>query len=537
MAFDYRITGPDDGIDDVDGWEGLDPLVVKWGQPLVNAIRFPEHVARCLEENVVITGEAVMAAAESGHKDSLYFLFLEGASPNMRVAAASPADAGVAPDWATRDVDIVFRDVCSENEWLEWFPLQAAANSTEIARYKDRQIDVMRYLLVMGADPYALYRAPLERPKAYRYPGETFDEQLDPPNEDSVDLKQLPQIRKYGTRSVIHSIFEDGGQVLPFFDEKLDLDIERRDPQGRTVLHSACRSVLGADAILDSVLDDRRAQAAVVKDRPDPFTSSDDKPTLFHALRLRNADMLAVDSKGKHILHHLLETLHNPKIDDALAYTLRNLSHLANQPDYHGNFPLHAALQCLRCMAGTNVEVCAQHIEQLLAAGADPLARDARGNTALHYLAASTFHYWAKAEGGRSLFRRFLELGVDVNARNKVGRTAIEIFLDDDSGRTQVQKLPATKSFYGTFGDKAYVYVKLLDLFDEANIDWTERNANGQSLLHLVALQPTKAAVEHAEYLLAKGVDVSAKDKDGKMAADVAEQYGRDEILRVLCAL
>lgn len=179
---------------------------------------------------------------------------------------------------------------------------------------------------------------------------------------------------------------------------------------------------------------------------------------------------------------------------------------------------------------------CLRRIEQLLAAGADPLACDGRGNTALHYLAATGFDDAAPEEPARALFRKFVELGVDVNARNKVKCTAIEVFLDDDnSGRARDNDgQPPAKSFHGTFQDEAYTWVKLLDLFDEANTNWTETNANGKALLHLVALQPTKGAVEHAEYLLAKGVDASAKDKDGKVAADIAEQQGRDKMLKLL---
>ncbi|EEP76426.1 predicted protein [Uncinocarpus reesii 1704] len=465
-----------------------------------------------------------------------------GAHPNMRAAAARPANEGVASDWATRDGDIFFRDTHHklQNECLEWFPLQAAAHSPE-SRYsywdKDRQLGAMRYLLEKGADPYALYRAPLERPNVYRYPGETFDEKLEPLKKEFVDISPAlrPHFSMYGICSVIHSIFENGGQVLPFFDEEFNLDIERRDPQGRTVLHSVCRSILGADAILGDVYRELEAE------KRDPLAASVYRPSLFHAFRLRNADMLAVDNKGKHILHHLFESpadpgLHeDPKIDDALLYTLTHLPQLVNQPDYHGNYPIHAALQSLRHVP-YYFKNRLRRVEQLLAAGADPLACDGRGNTALHYLAATGFDDIAPKEPVRALFRKFAELGVDVNARNKVKRTAIEIFLDDEnSGRARNNDgQPSTKSFYGTFRHDAYAWVNLLDLFDEANTNWTESNANGQTLLHLVALQPTKAAVEHAEYLLAKGVDASAKDRDEKVAADIAEQYGRDEMLKLL---
>ncbi|KAM5446104.1 hypothetical protein MaudCBS49596_006914 [Microsporum audouinii] len=508
-------------------WEEVDDVVAKWGQPLVHFVRSPRKVARFQSEVMrwmCVSGEAVMAAAEVGQRRTLYFLFFNGATPNMRAAGAPPPDADVAPGWATRDADIAFVTFYHEDEALhvKGYPLQAAAHSRELGYRQDKQLKVMRYLLKAGADPFALFRAPLGRRIFFRYPCETFDEQLDPAHEEDSSLFTDIPFSKFGTRSVLHSILEAGGQALPFFEEKIKLDIEHRDPQGRTLLHSACRSELGADTLLND------AWHYI----PRKYSSYDVQPSLFHALRLRNADMLAVDSRGQHIVHHLFD---GGTSDDAINYTLTHLPQLANQPDHHGIFPLHAALQNLRCSQGRRAEYYAKHIEQLFAAGADPHARDGRGNTALHYLAASPFSGSYNYKAGRLLFRRFLELGVDVNARNNAGRSAIEVFLDDEySGRSQVDELPPTRSFHGTSKIHLYAFLDLQDLFAETNVDWTQRSANGQTLLHLVALQATTLAVEHAKYLLKKGVDASVKDEDGKTAADVAEQYGRDKMLNLL---
>ncbi|EFQ99448.1 hypothetical protein MGYG_02459 [Nannizzia gypsea CBS 118893] len=516
-----------DPVDDSD-WEDVDDIVTKWGQPLVHFVRSPRKVARYLCEVLPwtrIPGEAVMAAAEAGQWGTLYLLFCQGGTPNMRAARASPPDADVVPGWATRDADIAFVlfECLNERLQVDWYPLQAAAHSWEMGYKRDKQLKVMRYLLEEGADPFALFRAPLARHKFFRYPCETFDEQLDSTYDvDGGELRNIP-FTKFGTCSVLHSILETGGQALPFFDEKVKLDIEHRDPQGRTLLHSACRSIVGADALLNNAWNYK----------PTQYSSYDVQPSLFHALRLRNADMLAVDSRGQHIVHHLLS---GGASDDAIHYTLTHLPQLANQPDYHGIYPLHTALQISRCSLGRRFENYAKYIEQFFAAGADPHARDGRGNTALHYIAASPIDGSdEEAKVGILLFKRFLELGVNVNARNNAGRSPVEIFLDDeDSGRSVVYKLPPTRSFHGTSKKNPYAYMNLQDLFAETNVDWAQRSANGQTLLHLVALQATPLAVDHAEYLLKKGVDASVKDEDGKMAADVAEQYGRDKMLNLL---
>ncbi|EEQ31815.1 uncharacterized protein MCYG_04634 [Microsporum canis CBS 113480] len=488
-------------------WEDVDDVVAKWGQPLVHFVRSPRKVARFQSEVMrwmCVSGEAVMAAAEVGQRRTLYFLFFNGATPNMRAAGAPPPDADVAPGWATRDADIAFVTFYHEDEALhvKGYPLQAAAHSRELGYRQDKQVKVMRYLLKAGADPFALFRAP-----------------LGVADSSATLARRLTSIR-HPQCSPFHSRGWRAGFTI--LEEKIKLDIEHRDPQGRTLLHSACRSELGADALLND------AWHYI----PGKYSSYDVQPSLFHALRLRNADMLAVDSRGQHIVHHLFD---GGTSDDAINYTLTHLPQLANQPDHHGIFPLHAALQNLRSSQGRRAEYYAKHIEQLFAAGADPHARDGRGNTALHYLAASPFGGSYNYKAGRLLFRRFLELGVDVNARNNAGRSAIEVFLDDEySGRSRVDELPPTRSFHGTSKIHLYAFLDLQDLFAETNVDWTQRSANGQTLLHLVALQATTLAVEHAEYLLKKGVDASVKDEDGKTAADVAEQYGRDKMLNLL---
>ncbi|KAF3480461.1 uncharacterized protein GIQ15_05808 [Arthroderma uncinatum] len=516
-------------------WEEMDDIVVKWSQPLVNFVRSPRKVARALYDTrgifwLRVTGEAVMAAAEIGQRCTLDFLFSDGHTANMRAAGAPPPDADVAPDWATRDADIAFVTFYDENEslHLNYYPLQAAAHSREMRDRRDKQVKVMRYLLKEGADPFALFRAPLGRRKFFRYPCETFDEQLDPVHDEDGSVLPRTHFSKFGTRSVLHSILETGGQALPFFEEKVKLDIEHRDPQGRTLLHSACLSELGADALLDDTW--------YVWYTHTVFFSYDVQPSLFHALRLRNADMLAVDSRGRHILHHLCDGgVRDEGCSDAINYTLTHLPQLANQPDHHSIFPLHTALQSMRCNLFSSAKYYVNRIEQLFAAGADPHARDGRGNTGLHYLAATPFDYGYDYKAGGLLFHKFLELGVDINARNNAGRSAIEVFLDDeDSGRSRVDKLPPTRSFHGTSKIRLYTFLDLQDLFAETNVDWTQRSANGQTLLHLVALQASTLAVEHAEYLLKKGVDASVKDEDGKTAADVAEQYGRDQMLNLL---
>jgi ankyrin repeat protein len=89
-----------------------------------------------------------------------------------------------------------------------------------------------------------------------------------------------------------------------------------------------------------------------------------------------------------------------------------------------GTYPLHAALQRLRRYNYRNAYVDFAELEsavdELVSAGANPSARDRRGNTALHYLAVGLADESVK-EGEKRLFHLFLDLGVDIDVPNKAG--------------------------------------------------------------------------------------------------------------------
>lgn len=530
-------------------WEGVDPLVHKYGDdPFVKAAKDAQAVQQLLDDGAGVSAEGVLAAAEGGYMDSLEVIFETGISPNIRSATACAPDAGVRMGWEVRDVAVSFRDVLFYDEWQEWYPLQAAARTTLMPVTQngiERQIGVMRLLLKKGADPYAVYREPLWRQSPYPYPGEAYDEQVDPPWEDKYAEAPPVQGRAYGTRSVIHSLFEDGGQLLPFFDKDFPLALELRDGQGRTILHSCCRSALGADALVGVFLRDIEPNRYNRK----VFASIDDtNDSMFHALRLRGADLLAVDNNGKHILHHLLDANRPwsfgnrpPVIRNAFRYVLANLTKLVNKPDRHGTHPLHSALQLWRrhpYFSDADDEAGLESIiQQLLAAGADPLARDGRGNTVLHYLAVNGLAEQLHGDTTRRTFRYFLNLGVNVNTRNAAGRTAIELLLDDDGSMAVFRASNyLSTSLYGQLPSRKDVDAEVLEVFDRAGARWTESGGDGATLLHIVARHPTNftAATSRAMYLVEKGVNALAKDSEGRTAVDVAEKHSATEVLDVL---
>lgn len=96
----------------------------------------------------------------------------------------------------------------------------------------------------------------------------------------------------------------------------LKLDVEHRDPQGRTLLLSARRSALGADATIDGVCHDTdpNYDKAQVAEGPlyDAFTNG--HPTLFEAIQSRGANVLAVDLRGKECAPSFVRIAQRPRV-------------------------------------------------------------------------------------------------------------------------------------------------------------------------------------------------------------------------------
>jgi ankyrin repeat protein len=113
--------------------------------------------------------------------------------------------------------------------------------------------------------------------------------------------------------------------------------------------------------------------------------------------------------------------------------------------------------------------------------------------------------FQAAASGDIRMVRFFLEIGADVNAKNKDGKTAL--MLASDKGNLEAVKL-------------------LLDKGAEVNA----KNKDGKTAL-LVA-----SNLEVAKLLLDKGGDVNVKDKNGATALREASWRSDNEMVNLLKA-
>lgn len=530
-------------------------------------------------------------------------LLASGVDPNARFDDLDSALSGVEEDWASGDKNtrppIFFEDESEEPPLYRATRHLGTSDKANITR-------LVNLLLEYGADPYALSRQRLRlHKKRSVFPGETVDDELEELEEldlfnglfarwgiieesrssefkrarlergsnpeayavfDEVQFLSKPLHNNdydiyidykdalphpYGVRSVIHSLLVAGAFVQPIFDFLGDkLDVERRDPQGRTLFLAACLSKLGLDGPVNgtctTVIDAGSGEEMSdnpfpQKDSPwreleCPSTTRCNGPSLLEFFVSRGSNLLAVDKYGRNAFHLLFDeenyVRERPAINDiAIKYLLKNCSSLINQPDKAGIYPLHMAIRWMG-IAGlsgwdlTRAQEALYRVEipvnELLSAGADPLTRDSRGNTVLHYLAASKLgeknHYVGNEQ--KRLLRFLLAQGVDPMVRNADGRTALEIFLttgNDDW--VDIKELDDPEG-YRVLGEE------IIDTFLKAGYDIEERNAAGQTLLHVVATLVSERAAVWFKVLEARGLDPLSEDKEANSALNVAKQNG-----------
>jgi ankyrin repeat protein len=525
--------------------------------------------------------------------DRVKSLLSDGVDPNARFDNLESAFSGVAEDWAgdARTAPPLF-----QFDPTELPPLRRAAGDCDYAdglANKSETARLMTILLQHGADPYAVYRQPVLKHRYFDLcPGKRRDEKVvdeecelnevqrarngiiekalrldrkrrhieqgvyDPgldeykrDDEANLDdwIESLDLPTRYGVRCVIHTLLRNGMLVQPIFDFLGDtLDVERRDPQGRTLFLAACRSLVGPDASTDGIYGGlgKIPYDSGICENPYPqpdnawkdFESKNSKactgPTFLSFFISRGANLLAVDNYGKNALHQLFTYTDSawdnfpPPIETTLAYLIENCPSLIHQPDKAGLYPLHLAIWRMNFIEKPEPEgpKSIYHFEtavdSLLAANANTAVVDGRGNTVLHYLAGSRLGERDRmGDEQRRLLRTFLKDSVDPKARNEDGMTALELF--------------CTVSHDGFSDEDAYnryyaIGEEVIDQFEEAGYNIKEANAKGQTLLHFVAGNTTRelesrAAWSWFQLLRAKGLHVMAKDGEGKTPSEIAK--------------
>lgn len=382
----------------------------------------------------------------------------------------------------TPDPNIERPDVDMNNPSSEWNPLYIAAvltDRTQATSDRDGRAAIVRLLLDHGGcNPYAT-------------------------------LEQ--------DRAVIHEIFRQDRSILEPFLSYPGLDLENRDPKGRTILLAAC------------------SRGAPKSRYPgDPWAATTWKydilrEQLVQTLIDRGADVTARDKDGKGVFHCLLHGMNRRpqrQFDNALASVASSYPALLDVRDNKGRTALHYTLG-----SETTNNRKVKQARILISAGATVLGVDASGSTILHALSKQINH----EDVNHDLFQLTVDRGVDINTRNESGHTPLYTFLS----HVRVSHLgpilfEPEDGFPYAF--KPGLLATLEKNFIANGADVFTKDDQGCGLLHVLAKR--KAAFgglndlgDLFQYFVDKGLDPWLEDQGHMTPLDVAAVWENEAIL------
>ncbi|KAF5514408.1 Ankyrin-2 [Colletotrichum fructicola] len=374
---------------------------------------------------------------------------------------------------------------------------------------------------------------------------------------------------QYEGTTVSHAILSLG--CFSWVSHELPLEhVDIRDDSGETLLLSACH------------WDD-----PITGQFTDYITEDIAELSPVQLLVRKGADIRARDNKGCNVLHKLLPA--EGKTLEAVRYFVSQAPEIVNQVSEEGIAPLHLATslsevrllldagahpsirddrgQTALYLAVSRLKENTDVIDALFDAGSNPHSSAKDGNTPFHLLLGGVFDV---SEDGvvigprRQLLDRLLALGVDINLPNSLGETPVFSFfrsghidrcsswaktqeaktnvgnhLVSQTGPSLFSPQPVLESKPGLFGNPVgrkenfeALENPVFDLLEKMGVDFGVVNHAKETLLHIVAAERNKSHIQERrfQYLMGKGLYISAEDNQQRTPLDVAAALGNRHI-------
>jgi ankyrin repeat protein len=414
-------------------------------------------------------------------KEIMQILLEHGADPNL------PDESGIAPlDEKIRDPEVT--ELLARYGGKPNRPDRSSALCMAITK---RDLQAVRDLLESGQDPNILQpeepqssdsstqagvpnkkrKAPfdmatfLNRPRK-GYPLEIAVTDISDVNRHPDTLTIIRLLLEHGADPFKQSKHNEQSTILHHLLEKAEstdvcemlldldgLDLETRDSCGNTLFLAACKHW------------ERRR-----------LSIQDVHPIRYMALQRKGADIHVTNNNGDNALHIAvsLPGRHRDERDRkaVMSTLIGQCPELVHQRNNAGFTPFQTAWK-------NNDSDWSWQV--LLDAGADFTTPAPDGTTVLH--ASLTVR-----PGGMKWVKRFLDSGLNLNARNKDGETPVFAWVRSPQPLVEMQQLlkAANESLDDT-NEEEGLFIRTISFLKEAGFEFHVVNSHGQNLLHVIA--------------------------------------------------
>ena len=333
-------------------------------------------------------------------------------------------------------------------------------------------------------------------------------------------------------RAIEMSYYDGGFEVAAaLLSARANPDLASAENITNAPLHTAARagSVRAVKLLLD------HGAAVDVQDRytgatPWLMAVGANNSQICEMLREKGADTTAKDKTGRSVLHYAARSGTTVQLEAALRDPA--FKGQVDAPDASGTTPLQDATKSYK----------ADCIRLLLAAGADPLAYDGMGMTALHYLVRYSGDAMiplftpglAKTSGAWNVQSRFekqtpLHLAAKDGILGSVDallKLNVDLSLQDNRGHTPLMTAIAA--------ERSWVLRSLIEGMKHKKVPLDQARDNaGLSALHLAVVTGYSGAVV-VTTLLDAGANINLRTAAGDTSLHLAVARGRTDIIQLL---